>query len=459
MDNGTGETDHIGRLDGIDETDKTDVIGRSDDADRAVRDLFELLARTGSTLAKRDILVENSQNERFKLLLGYLLNPFLITGISEKKVSKNVDKQATRVFDSFPELMDYILANNTGSDEVIANIRQFLEKQEQSMSDFYAAIITKSMKLGCDVKSVNKAYGKEFIPQWEVQQSYSIEKYTLKEKEWFSLSEKLNGVRGTFFDGKIFSRQGKEIAGLEHIIDALARLFTNVTDWVLDGELVRINNEGLSDNENFRVGTGVLSQDDADKSCMQFVIFDLLPKSEFVTGESEETYKERLAEIKQLSRKIDEQKLTAVTTVRILYTGDEASMIDHYLDLMVEEDKEGLMLNRDSKYSCKRHNGILKVKRFYTIDLMVTSVEEGSGRLAGRLGAFVVDYKGNKLNVGSGMTDEQRDDFWRIRDELTDRVIEVKYKEESSDKKTGQNSLQFPIFVSLREEGKEVSYD
>jgi len=53
--------------------------------------------------------------------------------------------------------------------------------------------------------------------------------------------------------------------------------------------------------------------------------------------------------------------------------------------------------------------------------------------------------------------DEQRDEFWRQRDELPGRVIEVKYKEESSDKKTGQLSLQFPIFVSLREEGKEES--
>jgi DNA ligase-1 len=116
------------------------------------------------------------------------------------------------------------------------------------------------------------------------------------------------------------------------------------------------------------------------------------------------------------------------------------------------------MLNRNSKYYRKRHNGILKVKRFYTIDLNVVSVEEGSGRLSGRLGAFVVDYKGNTLNVGSGMTDAQRDEFWLKRDDLPGRVIEVKYKEESSDKKTGLNSLQFPIFVSLREEGKEESY-
>jgi len=354
--------------------------------------------------------------------------------------------------------MDYVLSNNTGSDEVIANIRNFLDVQENDMKEFYASIITKSAKLGCDVKSVNKAFGRELIPQWEVQQSYTIEKSPLKENEWFSLTEKLNGVRGTFFEGKIVSRQGKAFAGLEHITDDITSLFSETDDWVLDGELVRRNVEGLTDNENFRIGTGLLGQDDADKRSMQFVVFDYLPKSEFVQGESILTYRERLAALRELDVKINKRELSAITSVKILYTGNDASMIDYYLDQMVREGKEGLMLNRDSKYYCKRHNGILKVKRFYTVDLKVTAVEEGSGRLAGKLGAFVVDYKGNTLNVGSGMTDEQRDEFWRLREEMPGRVIEVKYKEESSDKKNGQLSLQFPIFVSLREEDKEESY-
>jgi len=36
---------------------------------------------------------------------------------------------------------------------------------------------------------------------------------------------------------------------------------------------------------------------------------------------------------------------------------------------------------------------------------------------------------------------------------------EVKYKEISRDKKTGLESLQFPIYVGLREIGKSISYD
>jgi len=426
--------------------------------DRAVKELFEQLTQTSSTLAKREIIINNSENELFTRYLNYLLNPFLITGISAKKISKQPDKEPTADFETFSELMDYILFNKTGSDEVIANIRAFLDTQEMDMQWFYESIITKSAKLGCDVKSVNKALGKEFIPQWEVQQSYTIEKYQLKENEWFVLTEKLNGVRGTFFDGKLFSRQGKEFSGLAHIVRDLEILIPNADNWVFDGELVRENVEHLPDNENFRIGTGLLGQDEGDKSCMQFVIFDFLPKSEFQNGESVLTYKERHAELESFRDKINSQNLRSIKIVDTLYVGTDVSKIDMYLDQMVHQDKEGLMLNRDSVYKCKRHNGILKVKRFYTVDLRVTAVEEGSGRLAGKVGAFVVDYKGNSLNVGSGMTDEQRDEFWEKKGSLIDRVIEVKYKEESSDKKTGLLSLQFPIFVSLREEGKEESY-
>jgi len=428
-------------------------------SDRQVKEIFDELTKTASSLAKRDILVANSGDGHFMKMLDYLLNPYLITGISEKKVSKITDKQPTASFATFVELMEYILNNNTGSDEVIANIRQFLETQPEDMKEFFISIITKSARLGCDTKSVNKAFGREFIPQWEVQQSYSIEKTQLKENEWFSLSEKLNGVRGTYISGKIVSRQGKEFSGLEHIIADITKLFPDAVNTVLDGELVRINSEGMSDNENFRIGTGLLGSDDGDKSCIQLVIFDYLPVDEFKTGESTLTYKERLNELNIISDKIKELGLKSLTTVDVLYTGTDISMIDSYLDKMVSLDKEGLMLNRDSKYYTKRHNGILKVKRFYTVDLKVTALEEGSGRHVGRLGAFVVDYKGNTLNVGSGMNDEQREEYWKRKDELLGRVIEVKYKEESSDKKTGLFSLQFPIFVSLREEGKEVSYD
>ena len=426
--------------------------------DREAKELFALLAQTSSGNRKKEILAENQANEHFKRFLNDLLNPFVITGISAKKIAKPVEKQATCDFDSFFALMDYLKVNNTGTDEVIANISRFLSECDEDMRDFYVSIITKSARIGCDIKTVNKVFGAHFIPQWEVQQSYTIEKSPLKENEWFSLSQKLNGVRGTYFEGKLISRQGKEFIGLDHILTDVGALFPDPENWVLDGELVRINDDGLSDNENFRIGTGLLSQDDADKSRMRLVVFDVLPKNEFITGASLQSYKERLVLLNELRGRADALGLKHIAIVESLYTGNDPAVIDEFLEKMVSEDKEGLMLNRDSKYYCKRHNGILKVKKFYTVDLRILSTEEGSGRLQGTLGAFVVDYKGNALHVGSGMTDGQREEFWKDRDALIDRVIEVKYKEESCDKKTQNSSLQFPIFVALREPGKTESY-
>ena len=74
------------------------------------------------------------------------------------------------------------------------------------------------------------------------------------------------------------------------------------------------------------------------------------------------------------------------------------------------------------------------------------------------LGAFVLNYKGNEVRVGSGFTDEQRVYYWEHRDELTDVLCEVKYKEISYDKNTGAESLQFPVFVQLRTDKNEASY-
>lgn len=436
--------------------------------DLEVKEFFDILSQTSSILAKKKLLAERRGDANVRKFLDYLLNPFFVTGISEKKISKFSTKEPTVFFASFHELMSYVRENHTGSDEVLANVQTFLNGYDTApwerspLYDFYVGIITKTIRIGCDVKTVNDALGFELIPMWEVQQAYQINKVKLNDNEWFSLSQKLNGVRGTFFEGKLISRQGKEFTGLEHIIEAVKSLLgkDRWEKFVVDGELIRKNTDCVSDNENFRLTTGIINNEDCDKSSIQFVIFDILPKDEFLQGESKLTYKERMKDLLRAKELIDTfTYLNPLAVVDILYSGTDQSVIDLYLERMVNEDKEGLMLNRDAKYRRKRHNGILKIKRFYTVDLRIIDIEEGTGRLSGTLGAFVVRYKDNILHVGSGMTDEQRHTFWEERESLIDRVIEVKYKEESRDKETGKPSLQFPIFVQLRELGKQESYD
>lgn len=427
--------------------------------DLKVKAFFDILSNTASIKIKKQLLAEKRDDENVKKFLDYLLNPFFVTGISSKKIGKPAPKTSTIQFDSFHELILYIRKNHTGAYEVLANVQAFLETTEEELREFYIGIITKGIRIGCDVKTVNDALGYELIPQWEVQQAYQIGKLKMNENEWFSLSQKLNGVRGTYFDGRLIGRQGKEFNGLGHILTDIKTLVPDCEDWVIDGELIRKNTDHISDNENFRLTAGIIDQENGDKNSIQMVIFDILPKVEFLCGESKLRYRDRLEQLEMMRTRIRTFGLTSLSVVDILYTGTNISMITPCLEQMILEGKEGLMLNRNCKYFRKRHNGILKIKQFYTVDLEVVDLEEGGGRLKGTLGAFVVRYKGNFLRVGSGMTDEQRNKFWNDGVALIGRVIEVKYKEESYDRSTGLPSLQFPIFVQLREFGKQESYD
>lgn len=432
-----------------------------------VYQILKEIAETSSLKKKKEILKAHADNELLLEILKFCFSPMIITGINKAKLHKKLNVEIPFSLTTLPcitnsklameYMMDYLLFNHRGSDNDIAVCQAIIEKYPE-YTDLLEAVITKSLTIGCDVKTLNSVFGKDFIPAWEVQQACSIDHVKLKKNEWISISEKLNGVRGTYFNGKIISRQGKEIEGLQHIIDDIKSL--SLEDLVLDGELIRNNIDNIPDNENFRIGTGIINSDAPEKPEIHFIIYDVLNPDDLQQGESALTYKSRMEFLKKWKHIMENDcKYLNIHIVDILYSGTDHSQIEKCLQKMVDEGKEGCIVNRDVPYKCKRHNGILKVKRFYTCDLKVLRLEEGSGRLEGTLGAFVVDYKGNELRVGSGMTDEQREVFWEAGNSMIGRVIEVKYKEVSKDKKTGKESLQFPIFVALREEGKEVSYE
>ena len=89
---------------------------------------------------------------------------------------------------------------------------------------------------------------------------------------------------------------------------------------------------------------------------------------------------------------------------------------------------------------------LIKIKTFKYSDLRIVGYEEGTGKYVGMLGSVIVEYKGGVVAIGSGLSDEQRVNYWKNPDELIGKIVQVKFKEETMDKKTGLKSLQFPIF-------------
>lgn len=437
-----------------------------DKLETLTKKLQKATKKTDKATILLDAKNEIGENPLF-FFLDFILDPQITTGISKAKINKKVlirdDMPHT-----FQDICLYLGEHNTGTDEDISMAVSYIY-WNAAHKDFLVRVFTKNLPLGVEAATVNKIFGKTVVPVWEVQQGYPIDKVKLKPDTWFSLSRKMNGNRGTFYRGKFISRQGQEFTGLDHIKDDIIKEIEDeslIDEYVYDGELVYRNDEGLSDGEAFRVGTGILNSD-GDKRQIKFVVFDLIPTDEFENGKGDipyedgsfvTSYKLRRKWLEDLAVTVEQKELKNIEVVPMVYEGTDQSVIPQWLDYAVNNGWEGLMLNTNVPYKRSRHTGCLKIKRFYTVDLRIMAVEEGQNRLAGTMGALVVDYKGHELRVGSGFDDTTRAAVWANPDEYIGRIIEVKYKEPTVDKKTGIESLQFPVFVRLRDDKSEVSY-
>ena len=419
--------------------------------------IFEQIKNTSSINDKKAIIAANQGNELFKKCLIFLLDDNIVTGLSAKKISKDVRK-SEYILPTFEDVMQYLKNHNTGTDDDVSMIQAFIREQPEEYHEFYAEIVTKKYRLGCDKKVVNSVIPK-LIPTWDIQQAYPIsDKNRPKDGELFFLSQKLNGNNCAWYNGQLISRQGKPFKGLDHIIKDIERL-PNIENFFINGELIRKNYDNLSDNDNFQLGTGIINSDDSDKSCIKFVIYEIIPVEEFEKGESKLGYKARRETLlNPFTTVISRLGTDNLEVVPIIYEGTDQSVIQPLLDKADADGWEGLMLNKDTKWKNKRNNGILKIKSFHHADILCVNVVEGDGKYQGTLGLIKCDYKGYELGVGSGFTDEQRNYYWNNPNKIVGKIVQIKFKGETRNK-NGGISVQFPIFEIVRDDKSEPSYN
>ena len=103
--------------------------------------IFEELMGTTKKSEKATILIRNQGNRLFTSTLKWLLDPFVLTGISSKKLSKNVSYNTTPI-QTWEDMMAYFENHHTGSDD--DTVLSFLSVSK-SLSNKDAANIIKEM--------------------------------------------------------------------------------------------------------------------------------------------------------------------------------------------------------------------------------------------------------------------------------------------------------------------------
>ena len=408
-----------------------------------VKEIFDKIANTSGKNDKIKIIKQNKDNELFIECLKFLLDSDIVTGLSKKKINKKVAVMGDRL-ETIEEAMEYLKQHNSGKDSDIAMIKDFCDRQE-GCKLFCEGLFTKSLKIGIDVKGVNKAIP-NLIQQHQVMLA---SKFEGKLKGEVSMSLKLDGIRNSAMieNGRIIhkSRQGKVVEGLNQINQALNEL--ELDGYFIDGELIRINYDNIPSDENFRLTTTVVNSKSDNKEGLEFVVFDMTPIEDYHRGKCDMTYIERL---KLMEEKIGNGNKFIRLVPKYGITKDVDEIYDK-LNEVVNRQLEGLMLNTlDGKYEFgKRPKSIMKVKKFQDGDVLVTDVIEGDGRLVGTLGKVEVQFKyKDKIYtnyVGSGFSDSERSYYWEHKDELIGKVITISYFEISTNKQ-GEYGFRFPTW-------------
>ena len=415
----------------------------------------ELQESSGKRL--QEILEENKDNELLKKVLWFVYNPYIVTGLSSKKINKMVNTQIKYApAETIEEVFEYLQEHNTGIDVDIAYVLEFIQgKPDQEM---YGQIFTKELKLGITSRTINKVFP-NLIPEFNVMLA---EKYWDRMEELektnpdIIITQKYDGVRCVAIHDKsgvkLFSRQGKPIEGLHDLEEQLLWLPFGC----FDGELL-LNKDNIPSKDLYRETVTVVNSKDQDKKNIVFNIFDTCEIKEFENGYCAAPCIERKKVIQELE---EQMKPDWWKSVPILYYGKyDKNIVQQELNKQIALEHEGVMVNiANAPYEAKRTKNILKVKAMQDCDLKIIGFEEGTGKNKGTLGAIIVDYKGFEVRVGSGFTDQDRKYFWANQNELLGRVITVQYFEETTNKKDNSLSLRFPVYLELREKGKEVSY-
>ena len=408
--------------------------------------IFKQVQETSSINDKKAIIAANKDNELLKKCLVFLLDGNKNTGLSAKKIKKKVIK-SEYILPTFEDVMKYLAQNNTGTDNDISTIQAFLDEHEEDR-EFYEQMITKSFKLGADSKVVNSVIP-GLIPTFEIQLGTSVEKCKLVDDTYISISHKMNGTRCVYVNGQMKSRQNKLYNGLDHIIADIQKL--GLEDFFIDGELVYKNEEGLSDSDAFQKGCSIAMSKDNDKSQLKLVVFDIFPKEEFLNlHTSKKTYKERRKDLDKLEELIIASDITNLSVVERLYEGTDHSQIWKWLDYAdIDMGWEGIIINLDTPYECKRTKNLIKVKRFFEKDLRCIKVNIATtGKYKGIMGSITCNYFDNTVDVGSGFNDSQREYYAKHPEEIVGKIVSVKYKEETQNKDGGK-SLQFPVYMGI----------
>ena len=363
---------------------------------------------------------------------------------------------------TFKDVFDYLMEPRLNHDLSMNNILDHC-RNTSSHGQFLEMVFNRDIKLGI---------GKSLIEHDNVSPMLAkrFDEAFKEDRIGYYLTEKLDGNRciaqyDTVEDKwKFYSRNGKEMrvsfdmSGLD-------------TGYVYDGEVLSVKQtensgkiydlitKGIAINhafdDNFSSTNGIINSNSISKDLV-YNIFDIV---------TSECYIDRRKQLDEMHPQSKEVRIVPV--LRYYNNADELKDNIHYLlDKVTSYGAEGLMLNTATgAYQNKRTNELLKLKKAYTMDMVVINTFNGKGKYADCVGGLICgctteDGKHIVVEVGTGLSDYERLVWKGEPKRILGKIVEVEYFSISQNRMlvgTNEYSLRFPRLKRVRDDKNEVS--
>jgi len=415
--------------------------------------IIQELESDNSRLKKEAIIRRESdaENIRFFNGVGAALDGFRTFGVQKVPVSKKDGTGITQTeFDDVLRQLESRTLTGNAMKDVIQDLCN--RSNMEQWNDWYRRILIKDLRCGVTHKTINK-HSTMKVPVFECMLADDSKKHEKKMTGEVYVEPKLDGVRVITIcdvdkdEVKMFSRNGKELSNFPRILEQFDSMLDQMSEsMVFDGEVMSDDFQTLM-REIHRKGGA--KTDDAVLN-----LFDCMPLEYFKEG----SYPYALNTRKELLQSFQYgPNISIVEFVAMdLDDDDGQKQFADYNRLCIDKGFEGIMVKPITGiYECKRSSLWLKVKPFIEVSLKVVDTEEGTGRNIGKLGALIVEGmdmdKFIRTNVGSGLTDWDREEFWKAKDKLIGQIVEVRADAITQNQETTDEwSLRFPRFLRFR---------
>lgn len=430
----------------------------------------ESMEGNGSQKEKQRLISENLSEEML-YILDVCFNPFITTKLHKLELSQNLDVPEFPGFETFKSLVEDLkkapAANDSLRSRANALINSVINEkdlaEDMALRVILMKILTKRMNIGIGAKLINKAVGRELIPDPSVMLASDDQKEVAGWDKIYC-EEKYDGVRviavgdrekGFQFYTRAFNELDKsKLSLIESELIQVLHNSNTVSEVFFDGELTDLNRKSVSGKvTQILKGT---APNDIDKDFL-FNVFDIEKAEVLKTGKGNTPFGKRRKELEFLMGFLKEESKVKLARQWVADTMEEVNTI---YGVIISNGGEGVILKPENHvYECKRSKNWVKLKQIQDCDLEITGWFPGEGKREGFIGGFICkDSSGTlEVRIGSGFTDKDLQDLSKDPDSLIGKIAAIQYNEPITDK-FGGRSLFLPRFIEIRSD-KTVADD